>query len=83
MASLEQLRQFFELRENEVAEYQLNIDNFIRAISKIEDNYNDNQEMQEFKEHLTKLLADNKREQLKSIIMRDVLADQIAELEEF
>jgi hypothetical protein len=38
--------------------------------------------MLDFKEQLIKLLADNQREQLKSIIMRDVIADQLAELEE-
>lgn len=82
MASFEQLSQYKEIREQEIAEYQLNIDNFIRAIAKIDADYNDNEDMLEFKNHLLQLLADNKREQLKSIIMRDVLADQIAELEE-
>jgi hypothetical protein len=38
--------------------------------------------MFDFREQLIKLLADNQREQLKSIIMRDVIADQLAELEE-
>lgn len=82
MASFEQLSQYKEIREQEIAEYQLNIDNFIRAITKIDADYSDNEDMLEFKNHLLQLLADNKREQLKSIIMRDVLADQIAELEE-
>ena len=71
-----------EARNNEVAEYQLNIDNFKRAIEKINTQYADNQDMLDFKEQLIKLLADNQREQLKSIIMRDVIADQLAELEE-
>jgi len=77
-----QLQTFLELRNNEVAEYQLNIDNFKRAIEKIDTQYADNQDMLDFKEQLIKLLADNQREQLKSIIMRDVIADQLAELEE-
>ena len=77
-----QLQTFLELRNNEVAEYQLNIDNFKRAIEKINTQYADNQDMLDFKEQLIKLLADNQREQLKSIIMRDVIADQLAELEE-
>ena len=71
-----------EARNNEVAEYQLNIDNFKRAIEKIDTQYAENQDMLDFKEQLIKLLADNQREQLKSIIMRDVIADQLAELEE-
>ena len=77
----ERLQACYEAREVEISEYQLNVDNFIRAISKIDEDYAGNEDMQEFKDHLSKLLADNQREQLKSIIMRDVLADQIAELE--
>ena len=76
----ERLQTCYEAREVEISEYQLNVDNFIRAISKIDEEYAGNKDMQEFKDHLSKLLADNQREQLKSIIMRDVLADQIAEL---
>jgi len=76
------LKTFLEARNNEVAEYQLNIDNFKRAIEKIDTQYAENQDMLDFKEQLIKLLADNQREQLKSIIMRDVIADQLAELEE-
>ena len=76
------LKTCLEARNNEVAEYQLNIDNFKRAIEKINTQYADNQDMLDFKEQLIKLLADNQREQLKSIIMRDVIADQLAELEE-
>lgn len=71
-----------EFRISEIQEYQFNIDNFKRAIIKIDTEYASNQDMLEFKKHLETLLADNQREQLKSIIMRDVLADQIAELEE-
>jgi uncharacterized tellurite resistance protein B-like protein len=78
----DQLQTFLEARNNEVAEYQLNIDNFKRAIEKINTQYAENQDMLDFKEQLIKLLADNQREQLKSIIMRDVIADQLAELEE-
>ena len=76
------MQQLLEARNNEVAEYQLNIDNFKRAIEKIDTQYAENQDMLDFKEQLIKLLADNQREQLKSIIMRDVIADQLAELEE-
>jgi hypothetical protein len=71
-----------EMRNNEISDYQLNIDNFKRAIVKIDTQYADNQAMLEFKQQLQTLLADNQREQLKSIIMRDVIADQIAESEE-
>lgn len=78
----EQLTTYLTIREKEVQEYQLNIDNFKRAIEKIDTQYAENQDMLDFKEQLIKLLADNQREQLKSIIMRDVIADQLAELEE-
>ena len=78
----ELLKTLLEARENEIAEYQLNINNFTRAIAKIDSDYTDNEDMLEFKNYLCQLLADNTKEQLKSIIMRDVLADQIAELEE-
>ena len=79
--ALLQLRAFKEARDQEVAEYQINIDNFTRAIIKIDTEYASDDGACEFKEHLQKLLADNKKEQLKSIIMRDVLVDQIVELE--
>jgi hypothetical protein len=74
-------RTFKDARDQEIAEYQINIDNFTRAIIKINTEYASNNDMLEFKEHLQKLLADNKKEQLKSIIMRDVLVDRIVELE--
>lgn len=70
------------MRNNEISDYQLNIDNFKRAIIKIDTQYAENKDMLEFKQQLQTLLAENQREQLKSIIMRDVIADQIAELEE-
>jgi hypothetical protein len=78
----DQFLALLNIRNNEISEYQLNIDNFKRAIVKVDTEYADNQDMLEFKQHLQQLLADNQREQLKSIIMRDVIADQIAELEE-
>jgi two-component sensor histidine kinase len=79
--TLLQLKTFKEARDQEVAEYQLNINNYIRAIAKIESNFSDNKDMQEFRETLLKLLADNKKEQLKSIIMKDALVDPIVEVE--
>jgi hypothetical protein len=78
----DQFLTLLNIRDNEISEYQLNIENFKRAIVKIDTEYADNQDMLEFKQHLQQLLADNQREQLKSIIMRDVIADQVAELEE-
>jgi uncharacterized tellurite resistance protein B-like protein len=81
-STLEVLRTNYNIRLNEINEYQININNFTRAIKKIEENYSNNEDMLQFKQHLLNLLADNQREQLKSIIMRDVIADQLAELEE-
>ena len=81
MDKLETLKVNHTARIDEVAGYQLNIDNFIRAIDKIDQQYADNPAMQEFRSRLSALLEENRVEQLKAIIMRDVIADQIAELE--
>lgn len=76
------LKNCLQQRETEIYDYQLNIDNFTRAIEKLDTEHRDNSDSSDFKQQLLTLLADNKREQFKSIIMRDVLAEQIAELEE-
>jgi hypothetical protein len=68
-------------RESEILEYQINIDNYERAIVKIDLKYKDNLPIVEFKQRLLELLESSKTEQLKSIIIRDVIADQLDELE--
>ena len=79
---LEALRTALEGRNQEVMEYQINIDNFVRAIAKIDTEYAEDPSLVPFKENLIDLLAANEAEQLKSIIIRDVIAEQVAELEE-
>ena len=70
-----------ESREQEIFHYQIDIDNFKRAIDKIDTIYAENESLSDFREHLCNLLQANKREQLKGIIIRDVIADQLNELE--
>lgn len=64
-----------------VAEYQLNIDNFRRAIARIGEQHSGDGDMQEFCEQLTKLLADNVREQKKEQLLLDVITEQLEELD--
>jgi hypothetical protein len=81
MSKLKTLQSALECRNEEIENYQINIDNYIRAIDKINDKYTSNSAIIEFKDHLTNLLASHKIEQLKAIIIRDVIADQLNELE--
>lgn len=68
-------------RDDEILGYQINIDNYIRAIDKINAEHATNPAMIEFRDRLAEMLESNKTEQLKTIIIRDVIADQLAELE--
>jgi len=81
MNKTETLKSALEARIQEVDGYQINIDNYIRAIAKIEANYADNPAMVEFGEKLKEMLEQHKTEQLKATIIRDVIADQLAEQE--
>lgn len=81
MTRLSTLQSALEARHDEVLSYQINIDNFERAIAKINTEYADNPAMIEFRDQLTQSLEANKTEQLKAIIIRDVIAEQVAELE--
>jgi len=81
MNKLETLQPALQGRDQEIEEYQINIDNYIRAIAKINAEHADNSAMTEFRDTLASLLETHKIEQLKAIIIRDVIADQIAELE--
>lgn len=82
MTKLEILRSALSARIDEVEQYQINIDNYARAIEKIEAEYKDKPAMLDFKKNLSDLLESSETEQLKAIIIRDVIADQISELEE-
>ena len=81
MTKLETLQENLAGRHDEVMNYQINIDNFTRAIAKIDSDYAENPSLVEFRENLVNLLASNKVEQLKTVIIRDVIAEQVAELE--
>lgn len=81
MNKLETLRSALAAREDEVVGYQINIDNYIRAIAKINTEYADNPAMVKFGDRLSELLEGHKIEQLKAIIIRDVIADQLSEME--
>lgn len=81
MNKLETLQSALVAREEEIDGYQINIDNYIRAIAKINAEHGDNSSMVEFRDRLAEMLEGHKTEQLKAIIIRDVIADQLAELE--
>lgn len=81
MNKLETLQSALLAREQEIMSYQINIDNYIRAIAKINAEYIDNLAIVEFRDRLEELLDGHKTEQLKAIIMRDVIADQLSEME--
>ena len=81
MTKFETLQDAFKARKDEVLSYQVNIDNYIRAIAKINAEHENNVAMVQFRDQLTELLASSKTEQLKASIIRDVIADQITELE--
>lgn len=63
-------------REREIMHYQINIDNYERAITEIETNYTD-PEILAFAEQLKNLLASSKLEQTKEQIMLKVIKEQL------
>lgn len=81
MNKLETLRSALAAREDEILGYQINIDNYTRAIAKINSEHVDNPAMVEFRDRLIDMLDSHQTEQLKAIIIRDVIADQLTELE--
>jgi len=81
MKKLESLQSALDARNNEFVEYQINIDNYTRAIDKINAEHQNNPAMIEFRDRLTAMLESHKIEQLKSMIIRDVIADQLNEME--
>lgn len=74
------LKNALEVREEEIFSYQIDIDNFERAIKKIEIEYERDSNMQEFKENLRNLLRDNQAQQAKAIIIHAVIKEQLFEL---
>jgi len=81
MNKLETLKTALAYRDEEIFNYQINIDNYEKAILKIENQYSENKNIVEFSKQLKELLESSKTEQLKSIIIRDVILEQVTELE--
>lgn len=81
MNKLQTLQSALEARNDEVLSYQINIDNYSRAINKINAEHANNSAMIEFRDKLADMLESHKIEQLKTIIIRDVIADQLTEME--
>jgi len=81
MNKLETLKAALEGRNDEILNYQINIDNYERAIAKINAEHADKPAIVEFRDRLIDMLVSHKIEQLKAIIIRDVIADQVIELE--
>jgi hypothetical protein len=81
MNKLQILQENLAGRHDEIMNYQINIDNFSRAIAKIDADYAGEPNLVEFRENLVNLHDSNKIEQLKAIIIRDVIAEQVDELE--
>lgn len=71
----ELLTNALDAREREVTEYQVNIDNYRRAIEKI----GEDAELHPFKEQLDALLSASILEQRKAKIMLEVVREQLEE----
>jgi hypothetical protein len=69
-----------EGRDQELLGYQINIDNYVLAIAKINAEYAGNDDLFAFRDELQSRLAEERRQQLRSRIIRDVIADQVAQL---
>tara|TARA_Y100000004_G_C8820550_1_gene371731 strand:+ start:49 stop:291 length:243 start_codon:yes stop_codon:yes gene_type:complete len=72
--------EILEQRNKDIEMYQINIDNYQMAIDKIDNSYSEKEGMDEFKNQLIELLRTSKIEQLKEIIMRDVIEEQLNKL---
>lgn len=80
MNKLDILAPALEGRNQELLGYQINIDNYILAIAKINADYADNEDLIAFRDELQGRLDEELRQQLRSKIIRDVIADQLAQL---
>jgi cytochrome c551/c552 len=68
----------YEHRQREVMHHQINIDNYQLALQEIAEKYPEDEAMAEFAARLRDLLASSIIEQAKEVIMRDVVAKQLA-----
>lgn len=67
------LKDALKAREEEVLNYQINIDNYVRAIDKAQTD----PDLGEFVERLRELLSSSLLEQKKSKVILEVIQDQI------
>jgi anti-sigma factor RsiW len=75
---LDMLTAAHEHRQREVMHHQINIDNYRLAIEEIAEKHPEDVGMAEFANRLQELLASSIIEQAKEVIMRDVIAKQLA-----
>ena len=68
----------YEHRKREVMHHQINIDNYQLALAEIAEKHPEDEAMLEFANRLRDLLASSIIEQAKEIILRDVIAKQLA-----
>ena len=73
MTKDEILAEALKSREEEVMHYQINIDNYIRALDKA----SADPQLVEFVAQLNELLSSSIVEQKKAMIIRDVIKDQL------
>lgn len=83
MNKIEVLKEALAARKEEIASYQINIDNYRLAIEKIAKEHTGNSRidkaMREFSSQLQELLSESLVEQRKAEIIHDVIAQQITE----
>ena len=80
MNKLSILTPALEGRDQELLGYQINIDNYVLAIEKINSQYANNDDLISFRDELQARLDEERRQQLRSQIIRDVIADQLDQL---
>jgi hypothetical protein len=80
MNKLSILTPALEGRDAELLGYQINIDNYRLAIAKINADYPDNDDLLAFRDELQTRLDEERRQQLRSRVIRDVIAEQVAGL---
>jgi hypothetical protein len=80
MNKLSILTPALEGRDQELLGYQINIDNYVLAIEKINTHYADNDDLIAFRDDLQTRLDEERRQQLRSKVIRDVIADQVSQL---
>jgi len=73
MTKTEILTEALKAREEEVLHYQINIDNYQRAIIRAKQD----PDLADFVIRLEELLSSSRLEQKKAIIMRDVISQQL------